>query len=172
LGKLKSRYGCFYILGNHDRRATESRLKEALAAIGLIHVGNNWHQVTVNDAPLVVAGNELPWYKPAADLSNCSRREADWATRLLLAHSPDQFAWAQANEIDLMMAGHLHGGQIRLPIVGAITSPSIFGVRYAAGVFQAGNTVMHVSRGVSALTPLRINCPPEIAILVLRAAKS
>ncbi|HEX3601671.1 MAG TPA: metallophosphoesterase [Lacipirellulaceae bacterium] len=171
LGKLKSHYGCFYILGNHDRHATEARLKETLAAIGLIHVGNNWQQIVVNDVPLLVAGNELPWYKPAADLSNCGRREADRATRVLLAHSPDQFAWARANEIDLMMAGHLHGGQIRLPLVGAITSPSIYGVRYAAGVFQAGNTVMHVSRGVGALTPLRINCPPEIAILILRAAK-
>jgi predicted MPP superfamily phosphohydrolase len=41
-------------------------------------------------------------------------------------------------------------------------------VRYAAGAFRAGNTVMHVSRGTSCLTPLRYNCPPEIALLVLR----
>jgi len=70
----------------------------------------------------------------------------------------------------LMLAGHLHGGQVRLPVIGAITSPSIHGVRYAAGVFSSGNTVMHVSRGVGALTPLRFGCAPEIALLVLRPA--
>ena len=68
-----------------------------------------------------------------------------------------------------MLAGHLHGGQVRLPLVGAITSPSMHGVRYAAGLFAAGNTVMHVSRGIGALTPLRYRCPPEIAMLVLRS---
>jgi predicted MPP superfamily phosphohydrolase len=86
----------------------------------------------------------------------------------LLAHSPDQFQWAQENDIDLMLAGHLHGGQVRLPILGAFLAPSIYGVRYAAGVFTAENTTLHVSRGVSSLMPLRFRCPPEIAILVLR----
>jgi len=171
VGQLKSRYGVYYVLGNHDRRATEARLKSVLADCGLVHVGNDWRQTLVNDVPLILAGNELPWYKPAADLSDCVREsERGWPTRVLLAHSPDQFKWAQANDIDLMLAGHLHGGQVRLPLVGAITSPSVHGVRYAAGVFRSGNTVLHVSRGVGALTPLRFNCPPEIAVLVLRAA--
>ena len=67
-----------------------------------------------------------------------------------------------------MLAGHNHGGQVRLPFVGAILAPSRHGVRYAAGAFRSGNTVMHVSRGTSCLTPLRYNCPPEIALLILR----
>lgn len=171
LGRLKARFGVFYVLGNHDRRASEAKLKKQLAECGLIHVGNDWRQIFVNDAPLVLAGNELPWYRPAADLSSCDNDGSKGRPlRILLAHSPDQFKWAQANDIDLMLAGHLHGGQVRFPIVGAITSPSAYGVRYAAGVFRAGNTVMHVSRGVGALTPLRVNCPPEIAVLRLRAA--
>jgi len=57
-------------------------------------------------------------------------------------------------------------------LLGAITSPSAYGVRYAAGTFQAGNTVLHVSRGTSSLTPLRWNCPPEIAVLNLSSAQS
>jgi predicted MPP superfamily phosphohydrolase len=169
LGQLKARDGVYYILGNHDRRSTESRIKAVLKESGLIHVGDNWREVIVNGSPLIIAGNELPWYKPAADLSSC-KHEAASPTRILLAHSPDQFKWAQQNGIDLMLAGHLHGGQIRFPILGAITSPSLHGVRYAAGIFTAGNTVLHVSRGVSALTPLRVNCPPEIATLVLHGA--
>lgn len=171
LGKLHAKYGVYYVLGNHDRRATEEKLKQQLAECNLVHLGDNWRQILVNDAPLILAGNELPWYSPAADLSNCADDNTNGRLlRILLAHSPDQFQWAQANDIDLMLAGHLHGGQVRFPIVGAITSPSAFGVRYAAGVFRARNTVMHVSRGVGALTPLRVNCPPEIAMLTLRAA--
>jgi predicted MPP superfamily phosphohydrolase len=91
--------------------------------------------------------------------------------RVALVHSPDQFGWAQANDIDLVLAGHLHGGQVCLPLLGPIMSPSLQGVRYAAGVFKAGNTVMHVSRGAGSLTPLRFRCSPEIAVLTLRAQR-
>ncbi len=171
IGNLHAKYGIYYVLGNHDRRATESRLKAVLAEQRLIHIGHTWQQLSINGAPLIIAGNELPWYKPAADLSNCPLNEStNRPARILLAHSPDQFAWAQRNDIDLMLAGHLHGGQWRIPGLGAITSPSAHGVRYVAGLFRSGNTAMHVSRGVGALMPVRINCPPEIATLVLRAA--
>lgn len=170
LGKLRAKYGVFYVLGNHDRRATESRLKTVLSNEKLVHVGHEWKLLSINGTPLIIAGNELPWYKPAANLSNCSFNAAEnWAPRILLAHSPDQFEWAQRNDIDLMLAGHLHGGQVRLPLIGPIASPSAHGVRYVSGLFRCGNTLMHVSRGVSALAPIRINCPPEIATLVLRA---
>ncbi len=67
-----------------------------------------------------------------------------------------------------MLAGHTHGGQIRFPLVGAIFAPSRFGVRYACGVFHETPTVMHVSRGLSGLDPLRYNCAPELTKLVLR----
>ena len=171
LGRLRGKYGVYYVLGNHDRRATEAKLKAAMAEAGLIHVGGKWQQILVDGAPIVIAGNELPWYKPAADLSDCpNAEESGRPLRLLLAHSPDQFRWARENDVDLMLAGHLHGGQVRLPLLGAITSPSIHGVRYVCGVFREGNTVMHVSRGVGSLTPVRLNCPPEIAVLTLRPA--
>jgi predicted MPP superfamily phosphohydrolase len=169
LGRLRAPHGVWYVRGNHDRRATQAKLKAALATAGLIHVGDTCREIQVHDAPLIIAGNELPWFKPAADLANCSTNDASGRpTRLLLAHSPDQFRWERENDIDLMLAGHLHGGQVRLPLLGAITSPSLYGVRYVAGVFTVGNTVLHASRGISSLTPLRYNCPPEIAVLVLR----
>ena len=89
--------------------------------------------------------------------------------RILLAHAPDQFAWARRHDFDLILAGHNHGGQIRLPLLGAILAPSLSGVRYAGGTFRRDNTVLHVSRGTGGLTPFRWNCPPEIALLVLRS---
>ena len=71
-----------------------------------------------------------------------------------------------------MLAGHTHGGQIRFPGVGAVLAPSIFGTRYAAGLFYEAPTLMHVSRGVSGLTPVRYNCRPEITLLRLVATSA
>jgi predicted MPP superfamily phosphohydrolase len=131
-------------------------------------LGGRWRQIVVGDLPIILAGNELPWYRPAAPLRDCPPRDADGLPlRIALAHSPDQFGWAQQHDVDLMLAGHNHGGQVRLPVVGPILAPSLHGVRYAAGAYWAGNTVMHVSRGTSSLTPVRFNCPPEIAMLNL-----
>ena len=170
LGRLHAPGGVYYVLGNHDRRVNQQRLTTALAAAGAVHVGGRWQQVTVRGVPLVIAGNELPWYRPAADLSGCPPHDAaGLPLRLLLAHTPDQFGWAQANDVDLMLAGHNHGGQVRLPLLGAVLAPSRFGTRYASGVFRQRATVMHVSPGTSSLTPVRWNCPPEIALLVLRS---
>jgi predicted MPP superfamily phosphohydrolase len=172
LGQLRAPGGVYYVLGNHDLHVDESRLNNALSAAGLLHVGGTCRQIEVHGNPIMLAGNELPWYGPASSFAACPPHDAEGLPlRILLAHSPDQFAWAKANDVDLMLAGHLHGGQVRLPILGAILSPSRHGVRYAQGVFTAGNTVMHVSRGTGSLTPVRYNCPPEIAILTLVAKR-
>jgi hypothetical protein len=171
LGRLRAAGGVFLVLGNHDLRVDQKRLHHVLAQTDMIHLGGKWCQATVRDTPLVLAGNELPWYAPAADLTECPPRDAaGLPLRILLAHGPDQFAWAQERDFDLMLAGHNHGGQVRLPLLGPILAPSRSGVRYASGVFQAGSTVMHVSRGTSSKTPVRWNCPPEVALLVLRSA--
>jgi uncharacterized protein len=87
--------------------------------------------------------------------------------RSALSHSPDQIEWAQSNDVDLLLAGHLHGGQIRIPIIGPILAPSRRGVEYSSGVFLIPPTIMHVSRGISGEVPIRMNCPPEVTKLVL-----
>ena len=88
---------------------------------------------------------------------------------LLLSHTPDNIRWAQWNQIDLMLSGHNHGGQVRLPGFGPVYSPSIYGCHYASGVFWEPPTLLHVSRGISGKHPLRWNCLPEMTRLVLRA---
>ena len=90
--------------------------------------------------------------------------------RILLSHSPDQLAWAREQGFQLMLAGHNHGGQIRLPMIGPIVTPSLHGVKYASGVFDESPTVMHVSRGISGDQPLRWNCPPELTRVVLKCS--
>jgi predicted MPP superfamily phosphohydrolase len=171
LGRLCAPAGVYYVLGNHDRHVDKRRLHATLTRAGLVYLGGRWIEIAVRDIRLMLAGNELPWYRPAADFRDCPKCDASGLPlRVVLSHSPDQFFWAQEQEVDLMLAGHNHGGQVRLPLVGPIFAPSLHGVRYAAGVYRSGNTVMHVSRGTSCLTPIRVNCPPEIAVLTLRAA--
>jgi predicted MPP superfamily phosphohydrolase len=117
---------------------------------------------------LILAGNELPWFRNVPDMSACPQTiDGHRPLRVLLSHSPDQIGWARTHDFDLLLAGHNHGGQIRLPLVGPVFSPSCFGVKYASGTFEESPTLMHVSRGISGKTPLRYNCPPELTKLVL-----
>ena len=95
LGRLKARYGVYYIFGNHDLRIDNRRLQKVLDDCGLIYLGGRWKVIEVRGRPgapgtrVLVAGNELPWFKPAADLGTCPPR-SEVPFRLLLSHSPDQ----------------------------------------------------------------------------------
>ena len=113
---------------------------------------------------MIVIGHEGPWFRPAPDLSACP---AD-GFRFCLSHTPDNLPWAKQNHIDLVLAGHVHGGQIRLPGTGSIFVPSRFSRRYDMGIYQEGPTVMHVSRGLAGEFPLRFNCRPEVTLVVLQ----
>ncbi|MCA9245902.1 MAG: metallophosphoesterase [Planctomycetales bacterium] len=168
LGKLRARDGVYFILGNHDRRVDEEHARQALVAAGLVDLGGHFKPVSIQGRPVLLAGNELPWFTPAADVDRFDDDPHAPALRVLLAHTPDQIEWAQAKGFQLMLAGHTHGGQFKLPLLGAVLAPSRMGTRYASGVFWESPTVMHVSRGISSLLPIRINCPPELAILTLR----
>jgi predicted MPP superfamily phosphohydrolase len=173
LGRLHAPEGVIYVLGNHDRRVNQDRLKSALAKTRWTHVGRAPLRLTVRNLNILVGGNERPWFGAPTDFAAASSTTvADDAIRIALSHSPDQIGWACTNDVDLMLAGHVHGGQICLPMLGAFTAPSMHGVRYAAGTFRVDNTVLHVSRGTASLTPLRWNCPPEIAVLNLRATNT
>jgi predicted MPP superfamily phosphohydrolase len=169
LGQLAARYGIYFVLGNHDCTVDLDRLRGTLRQIGLIDLGGRWLTVEISGTPVVLAGNERPWIATAADLTTCPPPAPAGPLRIALAHTPDQFAWAQAQEVDLMLAGHTHGGQIRLPPLGAIFSPSAYGVKYISGVYYVPPTILHITRGVSGDLPVRWNCRPEIAHLSLRA---
>lgn len=171
LGQISARHGVYYVLGNHDLRVDLPRLRVTLAEAGLTDVGGGCRRVAVDRQHVLLAGNELPWIVPAADMTRGDAR-LPAQLRILLTHSPDQFDWAQCFDFDLMLAGHTHGGQIRLPILGALANPSRGPMEFAAGLFYVPPTILHVSRGVSGLFPLRWNCRPEVTLLVLRAGSS
>jgi uncharacterized protein len=165
-GALEARHGVFGILGNHDKRMGDvHEIRRTLETCGVNYLGGNWSEVEIGGERALLAGNEAPWL-PAPEMRDAPAAE-EGSLRLLLAHSPDQLAWARTHQFDLALAGHTHGGQVRLPVVGPILAPSRFGTRYASGLFHESPTWMHVSRGVSGLHSLRIRCRPEITRLIL-----
>lgn len=165
-GQLQAPLGCYFILGNHDREwgdVIESR--NALANHGWIDATRGCEILNHRGHPLAICGDERPWMGEPANWSTAPQN----AFRLLLSHTPDHFARAQSDHVDLMLAGHTHGGQVCLPIIGPVYAPSRYGVRYASGTFWSAPTLMHVSKGISGRHPWRWNCPPELGRLVLRS---
>ena len=164
LGRLRWQVGAFAILGNHDSWREPPLIRRRLRKLGMHVLGNSWEQVEVRGHPLLVIGNEFPWFKPEADLSACPAG----VFRLCLSHTPDRIAWCRRHHLDLMLAGHVHGGQIRLPFIGSLFVPSRYSRRYDCGVFFEPPTLMLVSRGLAGQHPLRFNCRPEVTWIVLK----
>lgn len=164
-GEMQAPYGKYFVLGNHDIRKLErSSLIATLEALQMQWVGDASHIIDVKGESVRVCGTEMPWADshPVIDL------DLDVAFSIAVMHSPDPISWARRSNVDLALAGHLHGGQIRLPMVGPVVSPSLHGVRMASGVYRRGSTMLHVSRGLSGLQPIRWRCRPEITQLVIR----
>ncbi len=161
LGTLTSHAPCYFVLGNHDWRYDHEELRRAVVKAGWIDVAGRSHSVTLAEHKVQIAGSELPWLGQRPPTAH----ENDTDLRLLLSHSPDQFRFAAAEGYDLMLAGHTHGGQVVLPLIGPVYSPSIHGVRFASGLFQLGSLHLHVSRGLGAKDPIRWRCKPELTCL-------
>ncbi len=166
LGWLRWKVAAFAILGNHDYWYDPPFIRRRLTRLGFTYLGNSWQQVDVRGEPMVVVGHEGPWLKPEPDLSGCPQG----LFRLLLSHTPDNIPWARRNDVDLMLSGHVHGGQIRFPILGSLLVPSRFGRRYDCGTFEEGPTFLHVSRGLSGEHPVRYGCRPEATLIRLVTA--
>lgn len=169
-GKLRSRYGAYFVFGNHDIRVDHRRTRRELESAGLVYLGDGPTQLDLRGVDLLLAGNEEPWIRRPAAPSTFPPQVDGRSFRIALLHTPDQYPWAKRHDFDLALAGHVHGGQIQIPPLGPVLAPSKFGTRYACGVFHEGPTVLHVGRGLSSRLPLRYFCRPEITTLVLSPA--
>jgi predicted MPP superfamily phosphohydrolase len=166
LGRLRWNVAAFAVFGNHDLWYDPPLLRRRLRRLGIRYLGNSWERLDVRGEPLVVIGHEGPWTRPAPDLSGCPAGPF----RLLLSHTPDNVRWARRAGADLMLSGHVHGGQVRLPVFGSVLVPSRYGRRYDCGAFDEGPTLLYVSRGVGGDHPLRYFCRPEVIRFTLRRA--
>ena len=167
LGRLRWRLGAFAVLGNHDSYLDVDLIQSELRATQIEPIGGQWRTLEHRGASLTFFGNELPWLRPAPDLGRCPRGDF----RLCLSHSPDQLDWARRHEVDLMLCGHNHGGQFRVPGIGSIFVPSRYSGRHDQGLYWEPPTLLHVSRGLAGTYPIRWRCRPEATWLTLRAAQ-
>ncbi len=171
LGRAVASDGCFFVLGNHDTRVADpDEVRRALEACGWCNVGGRSLDLTIRNVGVRILGNELPWFPAVSTERLAAPRDDGRATafRVLLSHSPDQLSWARRHGVEFMLAGHTHGGQGRLPLIGPLLTPSWHGSRFSSGDFFLAPTTLHVSRGLSGVHLLRINCPPELSLITLR----
>jgi len=165
LGRLEARSGKFAILGNHDSDHHRPAIVRELGRAGFETLEGRWTTLEMDGTTLAVGGTSAPW---GPSFEGRDVPPADF--RILLSHSPDLFYKARHWGIDLMLAGHNHGGQIRLPLVGPVFMPSRYSRRFDRGFFRAGRTLLYVNEGVAGKHPVRYGCPPEISRFVLHPA--
>ncbi len=159
LRPLSAPHGVFGILGNHD---DDHNMPAALARNGVQMLKDARTRLLINGAPLELLGIRY-WTKRGADIASLARGVE--GTTVLLAHDPRRLTEAAALKIPLVLSGHTHGGQVVLPIAGAIAAQKF---PIVAGIGRQQDTTMFVSRGVGTVyVPIRINCPPEVALLTL-----
>jgi len=185
LAPLRPRLGIFACTGNHDHWAGPDAVTRALRATGVTVLRNQHQLVTAGGAQLCVIGIDdvgasglsSHHADPADDLpAVLATSPPSGVIRLLLVHNPDfvmgpVFARETARRpIHLVLSGHTHGGQVRLPLIGAPRLPSWYGRLFGGGLVQVAGTQVHVSRGAGSSWPVRFNCPPEINVLTLRSA--
>jgi predicted MPP superfamily phosphohydrolase len=126
--------------------------------------------VRAGDMDPVSGDTELKWREPAGSdlLLDLLARVPAGAPVILLSHTPDIFPEARELDIPLTLAGHTQGGQIRLPLIGALVTDTRLGRGYAAGLFVEGRSALFTNRGVGTTRiPLRFLSPPEAAVVTL-----
>jgi predicted MPP superfamily phosphohydrolase len=168
LARVQGRLGSFAILGNHDLEHYPERVRQAVGRAGFTDLEGRWSRLEHAGSVLAIGGTSFPW-GPRLD----PREMPDADFRLLLSHSPDQFARAGREGIDLVLAGHNHGGQVRLPLIGPVLMPSRYSRRFDRGFFQRGRTLMYVGQGIGGQHPIRYGgCLPELTRFVLRVPET
>jgi predicted MPP superfamily phosphohydrolase len=163
---LRARFGVFATLGNHDWWYNGPRVKKALENAGITALENTAAIIEHEGAAIWVAGIGDKWEgKP--DIASALARVGAGAPVIALTHNPDIFPSIPAR-VALTIAGHTHGGQVALPIVGRPIVPSDFGERYAAGHIVEGSKHLFVTTGVgTSILPVRFRVPPEISLLTI-----
>ncbi len=164
----------YAVLGNWDYWAagrggpTAKQIVQTIEGAGGRVLLNRGESVEFGGGSIWVAGVD----DPHTGRDNVqSALEGFWESEeepiLLLAHSPEVAEDLTGRET-LVLCGHTHGGQERLPLLGPLYVPSRLGRRYVAGLYRLGGTLMYVNRGLGwSFAPLRLNCPPEVTILDL-----
>ena len=172
LGRLKAKQGVFAVLGNHDFQVGADAITRAFRAQQIQVLRNEHHALRSPAGTLWVLGVDDLWWKEA-DLAAAQQGIPRGEPKRLLCHNPDIIGQASRSGIDLVLSGHTHGGQIRLPWKWAESVYGRWNVRrrrrFVRGWGQLGGIQIYINRGIGTIwVPLRVACPPKIACLHLR----
>jgi uncharacterized protein len=170
LARITAPLGVYAVLGNHDAWLDAPRVRRALDGAGLTVLQDS--AVRISRGPSVtfwLAGVSDVWTAPH-DVRAALGDVPEWGSVLVFTHNPDIFPEVPAR-VSLTLAGHSHGGQVRLPFIGRPVVPSRYGSRYAAGHVVEGGRHLYVTNGVgTSIIPVRFRVPPEVVIVTVRSA--
>jgi predicted MPP superfamily phosphohydrolase len=160
----------YAVLGNHDCIVNEPAAIDALTTHGIPVLNNRSIPLERNGKRIWLAGlSDALNGNPRPDFNKAIPKtaHADGDPVILLAHEPDVAPEAAKHNVDLMLSGHTHGGQVRIPFLPPLMLPPL-GQNFVDGHFQVGPTQLYVNRGIGTVgLPLRLNCPPEITVITL-----
>jgi predicted MPP superfamily phosphohydrolase len=167
LGRLRAPLGVFAVPGNHDHWGGAVATRRAMRKYGLEDVTNSGVWIERDYVRLRIGGVDDLWngkQNLSAALGDCGPDE----TALLLSHNPDYAETIADPRVGLVLSGHMHGGQMRVPGLDVCRIPSRYGLKYLRGLVRAPHTQVFVSTGLGCVTlPLRIGARPEVNLLTL-----
>ena len=171
---------CYYITGNHEAQISDyNHLKSGLLELGVIVLENDKFEIEDDGEKILVIGVQDPSFETNSDDSvsvmqrNLQQLTEEESYTILLSHRPELMKVYADYPVDLVLSGHAHGGQFRLPFLGGMYAPNqgVF-PEYDSGLFEKNNTKMIVSRGIgNSVIPFRFNNRPELILIELRTVQ-
>ena len=170
---------CYYVSGNHEARVSEYQdLKTGLEAAGVTVLDDAQVKIEVSGESITVIGVNDPSFHAdylTSDAAVMDRKLSELSLEaagftILLSHRPEMFDTYADHNMNLVLSGHAHGGQFRLPLIGGLIAPNqgLF-PKYDAGLYSDGSTNMIVSRGLgNSIIPFRFNNRPEVVLIELK----
>ena len=171
LQRLKPPFGIWAVLGDYDHwyqlAANDEAVRKVFSDAGIALLVNEWGRIGKGFDTMTLVGVDDP-FTGADNLGNALRGTQRTPFAILLTHAPQMFMKADLTRFDLVLAGHTHGGQVRLPGIGALWLPA-GSEGYDSGWFYGINAQMYVTRGIgTSILPVRFLCRPEIALITLK----
>ena len=173
----------YFVTGNHEYRSGEvETIQKIVKSYGITVLSGEYENVTLGDNNIIIAGIDDPdkafyyrhyggYYNQQKTMNSAfSHLESDSTYKILLAHRPENIELYKEYNFDLVVSGHAHGGQIRIPLIlnGLFAPHQGFFPKYAGGLYEHDNFVHVVSRGVSFNPKLpRVFNPPEVNVIIL-----
>lgn len=173
MGKLRSRYGTYACLGDHDYFANARLVVDRLRARGIVVLENETATVPLDNGSIVITGVTNVYRNNLSDnvVDKLARERPEGTTSILLTHQPSTWLVELAAErnYDLLVAGHTHGGQIVFPLPGFLLTGSSFETKYVTGFYDVKSMLVSINNGLGlTLAPIRYQAPAEVTLIKLR----